>query len=150
MELSEQERQRRSEMAKALHADGKFGGPQPGSGRPRKKRASEIVAERVSEEGQAIFDRLMEIVRSGTDSNSISAGRTLLDIEERESNRTEREDERIDDMNRTQLLAFVAAKLQELNESGAIPGFEDIIEGSFVEYEDGGSSDPREITSVAG
>ena len=35
--VSDAERKRRSELAKALHKKGVFGGPQPGSGRPRKR-----------------------------------------------------------------------------------------------------------------
>lgn len=146
MELSLEERERRSEQAKALVASGKFGGPQPGSGRPRKKRAAEIVAEQVSAEGQTIFDRLMEIVRDGTHSNTISAARELMSIEDREAARNEREDEKIDEMHRDQLIALVVGQLKELSERGVIP---DIIDGSnlIVEVEDERSSIAGEIPS---
>lgn len=145
MNLSEEERQKRSERALALHEQGRFGGPQPGSGRPRKKRASEIVAEQVSTEGQAIFDRLMTILRDGTDSNSISAASKLLEIEKQETDRLEREDEKIENMHRDQLLLLVATQFKELHDRGLIGT--DIIDGQFVEIDDERTSGTRQITA---
>lgn len=150
MELSDEERQRRSERALALHSEGKFGGPQPGSGRPRKKRAAEIVAEQVSNEGQAIFDKLMEIVRDGTHSNSISAARELMAIEDREAARYEREDSKIDDLHRDQLLLLVATQFKELSDRGLIPDFAGIIDGEIVEPADEESARTREISASTG
>lgn len=136
MEITETEREARRQRALALHAEGKFGGPQPGSGRPRKKRAAEIVAEQVSNEGQAIFDRLMGIVRDGTHSNAISAARELLSIEDREAARLDKEDDKIDNMHRDQLLLLVASELKELSDRGLIPGFASVIDGEVVEVAD--------------
>jgi hypothetical protein len=38
VKVSDSERERRSAQAKRLHAEGKFGGPTPGAGRPSKLR----------------------------------------------------------------------------------------------------------------
>lgn len=135
----------RSERAKALHAQGKFGGPQPGSGRPRKKRASELIAEKIADEAELFYDRLITIVRSGNDSNALAAMRDALKIEEQEQVRKDRDKERVEDMARDELLILVAGKIQELAESGAIPS--DFIDGTAWEVEDEGPPAISEGTS---
>lgn len=136
----------RSERAKALHAEGKFGGPQPGSGRPRKKRASEVIAEQVADEAQTFYDRLMTIARHGNDTNALASIRDLLKIEEAEQIRKDRDKERVEDMARDELLILVAGKIQELAESGAIPT--EFIEGTAWEVEDEGPTAIGEGTSI--
>lgn len=136
----------RSERAKALHAQGKFGGPQPGSGRPRKKRASEVIAEQVADEAQLFYDRLITIARSGNDTNAMTAINNLLKIEEVEQVRKDKDKERVEDMARDELLILVATKIQELAESGAIP--EEYIDGSAWEIEDEGLAAISEGTSI--
>lgn len=146
MELSDEERERRRQRALALHEEGKFGGPQPGSGRPRKKRVSEVIADQVDEEAQIFFDRLMQIVREGTDSNAITAARELISISEKEAIRKDREDERIDDMHRDQLILLVATQLKELSDRGLIPNLP-IIDGELVEVTDEEFAGTREIAA---
>lgn len=147
MELTDEERENRRQRALALHADGKFGGVQPGSGRPRKKRVAEVIAEKVADEAQTIYDRLMQIVREGTDSNSISASRQLLEIEASESTRLDREDEKIDSMHRDQLLLLVATQMKELYDRGLIPDLAGVVDGEFEEVANQG---PRELSEVSG
>lgn len=106
-------REKQREVAKRLVEEGKFGGKGRGQGRPRNKRASEVVAEQVASEGQAIYDRFMEILRGGTDSNSIAAGRTLIEIEEKERKLQLEEEQNIEDMHRNDLLELVAGLLTE-------------------------------------
>jgi hypothetical protein len=85
IQISDEERQRRRDKAKELVAAGRIGGPRPGSGRPRKKRASEVIAEKVerraNEVSGALFDGLKphqpQTVRN-------DSARTLLAIEEKE------------------------------------------------------------------
>lgn len=115
---------------------GVFGGRGRGQGRPRKLRASEVVAENVSKEGQEIFDRFMEIVRGGKNSDSIAAGRTLLEVEEKERKLQLEEEQSIEDMHRNDLLELVWKQLKEL---GGNDGF-GVIEGEFVEVEERGTS----------
>ena len=106
-------REKQREIAKRLVEEGKFGGKGRGQGRPRKIRASERVAERVSSEGDAIFERLMEITRGGKNSDSISAARTLLDTEEKERKLQLEEEQSVEDMHRNDLLELVAGLLTE-------------------------------------
>lgn len=106
-------REQQREVAKKLVAEGRFGGKGRGQGRPRKTRASERVAERTASEGDAIFERLMEITRGGKNSDSIAAARTLLDTEEKERKLQIEEEQNIEDMHRNDLLELVAGLLTE-------------------------------------
>lgn len=130
-------REKQSEVAKQLVAEGKFGGKGRGQGRPRKKRASEIVAEKVTDEGQAIFDRLMEITRYGKDANSISAAKTLLDTEEKERKLQLEEEQAYEDMRGNELAELLYTKLMELSDDGEIKL--PFIEGELISIDEGGT-----------
>jgi hypothetical protein len=121
-------REKQREVAKRLVEEGKFGGKGRGQGRPRNKRASEVVAEKTSAEGEAIFDRMMEIVRGGKNQESIAAARTLLETEEKERKLQLEEEANIEDMHRNDLLALVGSLLQDT-------GFYDIDEAEFEPVE---------------
>ncbi len=132
---SPERREQQREIAQRLVSEGKFGGKGRGQGRPRKKRASEVVAEQVANEGQEIFDRLMEITRGGRPGDSISAARTLLETEEKERKLQLEEEQTVEDMHRNDLLELVAGLLTEagINEQFNISDaeFEPIVERSI-------------------
>jgi len=132
-DLERREKQR--EVAKRLVEEGKFGGAGRGQGRPRKKRASEVIAEQVSSEGQDIFDRFMEIVRGGNDGNSIAAGRTLIEIEEKERKLQIEEEQSYEDMRGNDLAESIMNLLFELSADGAIEL--PIVEGEFTPLTEG-------------
>jgi hypothetical protein len=136
-------RKKQSDLAKRLVEEGKIGGPGRGQGRKPIKRASDYIAEKTAEEADAIYNRLMEIVRDGNDGNSRAAAQTLLQNEREVVERQLQEDKRLDDLRRDELLALVAGTFLELRQAGVIP--DDIIDGSFVEVEDGRSAEHREI-----
>lgn len=123
-------REKQREVAKDLVEKGVFGGKGRGQGRPRKLRASEKVAERVSSEGDAIFERLMEITRDGKNSDSISAAKTLLDTEEKERKMQLDEEQSYEDMRGNDLAETIMHLLGELNADGTIEF--PIIEGEFT------------------
>lgn len=127
-DLERREKQR--EVAKRLVEEGKFGGAGRGQGRPRKKRASEVVAEKVAEQGSDIFDRLMEITRGGNDGNSISAARTLLETEEKERKLQLEEEQSYEDMRGNDLAESIQNLLYELSANGTIEL--PILEGEFT------------------
>ena len=106
----------------------KFGGPQPGSGRPRKPRASERIAERVAAKGDEFFVKLSEIADGKNPGEARKAIETLLGIEEKEYKIKVQEEKDVENMRRDQLLVFIKEKLSEL-------GIElpDVIEGDFRE-----------------
>lgn len=134
MNLSDEERERRRQNALALKEKGLIG-PQFGKlgGRPRKPRANTTVAEKTAEKGDAIFSRLMSIVEDGMDSQSIKAAQTLLKTEELERQIQEKEVLNIEQAKRDELLEIVAGGLQELQDTGILPGF---IDGWAIEVTD--------------
>ena len=96
-------------------------------------------------DGKRIYDRLMQILEEGTDSNSILAVRELRAIEENERKIVDQdEDKAIENMQKDQLLALVVDKLLELGGKGVIPG--DIIDGEVVAITDSRSSELSETT----
>ena len=134
-EISPEERERRRQWAleknqeTVVEPDGtvrrKFGGPQPGSGRPRKPRASERIAERVAADGDTFYIKLKEIVDGKNPSEARKAIETLLNIEEKERSLKVQEERDIENMRRDQLMVYIKSKLEEL-------GIElpDVIEGT--------------------
>lgn len=121
MAFSDEERQRRSKRAKELVASGKIGGPRPGAGRPRKKRASEFVAEQAREEAQLIVDAYKSALQEGKpDSIRLQAANAWLAVEHKEAELELKEQKELEDMPRDQLVATIVAGLQKANTAGII------------------------------
>jgi len=139
---SVERREKQREVAKRLVEEGKFGGKGRGQGRPRTVRASEVVAERAAKEGDAIFERLMEITRGGKNSDSIAAARTILETEEKERKLQLEEEKSIEDMRGNDLAALIYNQLMELSENGSIDL--PFIEGELVEIAEGTASSTSE------
>jgi hypothetical protein len=140
--ISDEERERRRQNALSLKAQGRIG-PQFGKlgGRPKTPRASVIIAEKVSQEGTRIYERLMNVVESGMDANSIRAAQTLLKVEEQERQIEEKEVVNLEQAKRNELLAIVAEGLRELQDSGIT------LDGWSVELIDSEPSGDGESTS---
>lgn len=136
MDLTIEERQRRSELAVQLHSEGKFGGAAYGrmGGRPRLPRASERIAEKVASEADTIYDRLMDILVEGKNSDSLHAINQLLKIEENERQIIENEELRVEQLKRDELIELATNSLRELQEAGIIPHF---VDSWAIELEDG-------------
>jgi len=128
-------REQQREVALKLVEEGRFGGRGRGQGRPRKRRASEIVAEQVANEGQAIFDSLIEIVRDGKEGNRISAAKTLLDTEEKERIAQIEEEIHLEEMRGHDLAELIYNQLMELTNEGIIEL--PFIEGELIEITKG-------------
>ncbi len=140
-------REKQREVAKRLVEEGKFGGAGRGQGRPRKKRASEVVAELTASEGQDIFDRLMEITRGGKNGESIAAARTLLETEEKERKLQIEEEQTFESMRGNDLADSIQTLLYELSASGAIEL--PIAEGEFTEVAEESADRTAEATDGA-
>ena len=130
-------REQQREVAKRLVEEGKFGGKGRGQGRPRKKRASEVVAEQVSSEGQEIFDRFMEIVRGGKNMESIAAGQALLAVEDKERKIQLEEEQTYEHMRGNDIAELIMHQLAELSENGSIDFDYTIDEGEYSEVTEG-------------
>lgn len=127
MELSQEERERRRQVALDLHQrtreDGTrvFGGPQPGSGRPRLKTATETVAEKVAEKGQVIFDALMDgLAKDKPQYVRNDSARTLLTIEQKHLENVREEERELEAMRRDELLDEVTELLVGLDRAGRL------------------------------
>lgn len=136
MQLSDEERKRRSELAKSMHKRGKFGGVQKGSGRPRKQRAQEIVAEKIREEADAIFASLKQALKSDAPSVKLKAALAMLDIETKEQELKIKEETRqFENLGKEKMLELISERIKSLKEQGIDLTALDIIEGSAIEVE---------------
>lgn len=150
--ITEEERQRRAERARQLHQQidpetGRrlFGGPQPGSGRPRKKRAAEIVAEAAERSAKDIIDAFKDALDPEQPASvRLQAAKQWLEVENREAALQLQEDKELKDLDQDALIERVAGAILRL---GQTPGFrgraesraEFDVEGSVVELGPGGS-----------
>lgn len=118
----------------------KFGGPQPGSGRPRKKRASEVIAEKVAGEADKLWSELQDLALNDKSSAiRLKAITDLLSIEERERGIAADEQKNLESLKRDELVVYVLGQIADLKEKGVIP--EDvIIDGEYT------VSEPKELT----
>jgi DNA invertase Pin-like site-specific DNA recombinase len=129
-EISDEERQRRSDAAKAAFAAGKFGGPQPGSGRPKtKKSANELVSARIA----GIADQVFEALESGLDpelaaSVRVNTAKEMLKIE-RDNRELDLKEKSYEDMTAKELQENLVEKLMRAVKSGNLPA------GMFLELE---------------
>lgn len=142
MKLSEEERKRRSELAKQLHQKGQFGGKQQGAGRPKKERAQEEVAELIRDEGQSIFKALKDALKSDSPSIKLKAALAMLDIETKEAEHKIKEEQRMyDNASKDKLLELISERMKQLSDAGVnIPGFDfDLPNTEVKEIESGDS-----------
>lgn len=99
----------------------KFGGPQPGSGRPRKPRAAEHVAEEARKEAAKIAQAFKDAIDPSQPIGvRVHAAKTWLEIENKESELTLREDRELRDMSQEELAQLVASRFTQLVSSGAL------------------------------
>lgn len=129
MDIDETERARRSELAKQLHqkrdpVTGRrlFGGNQQGAGRPKKKRATEIINDQIEKNALHYFQRLHDIAMSKkADAVSIQAIQQLIGIANKETDVQAREDHNLDNTSTEDLVEIVASRYARLIESGKLP-----------------------------
>lgn len=136
-------------MARELHAQGKFGGRQPGSGRPKKKRASEIVAEQARVEAENIIEVFRDSIRPDNPASvRLNAAREWLKIEQSEADLQLREERQLEGLSTTQLVEMIMGRLTRVQEFGGVlpeelvgllagPGEEtQVVEAESVEVEE--------------
>lgn len=114
-ELSPEERQRRSERMKKLHAEGKAGG-QFGKlgGRPRKKRASELIAEEAEKQRAEIAAVLKDAIDPNQPmSTRMKGAKMFLDVEQNERRAEIEEEEHLAKMGKEELVSHFAKRLSE-------------------------------------
>jgi DNA-binding protein YbaB len=132
--ISEEERARRSKLAKQLNAAGKFGGAQPGSGRPKGSGTKQRIAAQVSEKLQKNADEIYSAIVDGLSPNQpasvrINAAKEALKIERDEAELVLKEERALEDLTTAQLLEMVSSRLLKIGNAGALPsGLQDIID----------------------
>jgi hypothetical protein len=139
MEFSPEERKRRSERAKALHAAGKFGGPGMGQGRPsKKKRAMELVAQDIA----GMATEMTAAIREGLDprnsaSTRLAAVESAMKIEKADVDRQLKEEQAIEAMSQQALIEQIIKKLGRISAVGALPdAFAGAIEAEVIAESD--------------
>ncbi len=133
--ISEEERERRSLNAKELVASGRLGGSEFGKlgGRPRKKRASEIIAEKATDEADKIWNKLQELMfESESEKVSLEAIKQVISIEEQERKVEVEEEVRYEQLSHNRLLELVIGNLEQLHAEGRL-NIADIIDAEIVE-----------------
>lgn len=139
---SEEELKRRSEQAKKNHqaidpvtGRRKFGGPQPGSGRPRKRRVTEVLNEKIEGEADNIFYELKNIMTgSKSEANKLRAIQTMLEVATEESKFQQQEKKDLDNMSAEDLVSLIEGSVAKLSENGDL-NF-DFIDSEAVEVQD--------------
>jgi len=123
LDITEEERERRRQNALELHAQGKLGGAEFGKlgGRPRKKRATEVAAEKIDAEGEKIATKLMELIlESESEKISLDAIKHAHTITEQERKIEIEEEVRYEQLKHNDLLELVVGNLQRLADEGRI------------------------------
>jgi hypothetical protein len=115
--LSQEARERLSQLAKQRHAEGKFGGREFGKlgGRPRKERAAKRIAEAAQEEANA--KAITQVFKDGVSDRQpmgtrLAAAKLWVEIE-REEAKVALQEESLDhkDLSRDQLIEALSKKL---------------------------------------
>ena len=140
LSYSEEERQARSERAKALHAQGKLGGAEFGKlgGRPRKKRSTELIAEKAAENAEKIWNQLEGLLYSENEKIVLDTVKHIHTVEEQERKNTVDEEVRYENLKHGELAELVIANLFDLLGEGK-------IDGGVLGVEDQGDEERRAI-----
>jgi len=132
-ELTEKERARRSELAKRMNEEGKFGGAGHGQGRKKKVSANEKAAQEAARNGQKIVDAILHSLENGKPGERLKAAQLWLEIEARELDRAAKTNQsELESASKDELIKFIVGKMAELKTSGLeIPNFD--LEAKAVE-----------------
>lgn len=139
LDLTPEERQARSDRAKALVKEGKIGGPRPGSGRPRKKRASEFVAEAARAHAKEIVEAYVDSISpTAPPAIRLQAANDWLKVEQTEAEIQMKEDRNFDNMSERELKELVMQRLLKIKQPGHEVEEPTVIEAEeVIEIEEG-------------
>lgn len=160
--ISDEERQRRSDRARELTkrrdpVTGKpvFGGNHAKiTGRPRKKRPTEIWNDKIEKHAEEIWSALYKAMNSNKELISLQAVKQIVEIANKETDVTLREEKNIENTSTEELINLVSTRLARLAESGKLPfdfdaDAEEIIDGP-EQLEAGPDEDEPEGSSGTG
>lgn len=136
MNISEEERKRRSERAKEMVKKGKIGGDRrsEGAGRPKVEKASEKIAKAADRSADKMVKELNNILKNGKPGEKLKAIELWLSIANKESDKQEKKElQQIKNAGREELLKIVGEQIIPLLEAGlSVPGFD---EKDFIDVE---------------
>jgi hypothetical protein len=119
--LSPEERERRRTLAKSLVAQGKLGGKQPGSGRPRKKRAAELVAEEAQKEAGKIVAAFKDALDPKQPTSiRLAAAKEWLSVEHKEDQLQLLEDRGFQKLDHDELVDRVVTTFMRFANAGVL------------------------------
>lgn len=137
--MSVEERERRRQRALELVKQGKIGGPRPGSGRPRKRRASEVLNERIEKNAEEIWKVFEDsIARTAPPHVRLQAATKLLEIEREELRLEAEEHRRLHEQTKDKLIEDLVGTLARLSHAGVT--MPEHVDTTFEELGDGDSS----------
>lgn len=130
--ISEEERKRRSDRAKQMHAEGKLNAKDDGAkgGRPKVKSITEYVLDEMRSEGDLVLNALKSGLKAKSPNIKVRAAEMLMTIEGRDDDRRSKSKSSAE-MSRGELIEGIVTGILELQSRGQLP--EDIIEGTVVE-----------------
>lgn len=143
LQISDEERQRRSELATRLHAEGKLGGSENGKkgGRPRAKSITEAVIEEFRDDVEPVISALKVGLRSESDSTRVRAVQVLTNLEQQMEDRLLKArggGKPLEEMSREELQATILEGVRRLQEQGRL----DQGDAVDVEHEELGDPEP--------
>lgn len=124
--ITDEERQRRRDRALQLHKEGRLGGSKYGKqgGRPKKIRASEIVAQQAQEHADEIVKAMRDGLRAKQPSIRLQAARQWLEVESKEYDLKVKEDRALEQLSTEELVEAIAERFARLSDTGSIPAFD--------------------------
>lgn len=126
MPISEEERKRRSKLAKKLNEKGEFGGAGMGQGRKKKQTANEKAAVEAARNAQKIVDAILDTIENGKPGEKLKAAALWLEIEARETDRIDRKKQsELDSASKDDLIKYIVGQMAQLQEKGIqVPNFD--------------------------
>lgn len=131
LNLSDEERERRSKAMKLSNAQGKTGAEYGKlGGRPRKKRANEVAADKIREKGEMIANKLLNHIENGDPKISLEAIKHAHFIDESERKIEIEEEVRYEQLKHAELAELLIGNLRELIARGDIGA--EIIDAEII------------------
>lgn len=156
LNISDAERKARSDRAKALHRRTDpvtgltmFGGRQPGQGRPKKKRATEVINEKIEAHANEVFEAMLKGLRSPKPFVALQAARQMVEVSKYEYDTQAKEERSLESISTDELVEIVSSRMARLAESGNLTydfeGTATAIEPARLDEGQGEQDEPQAI-----
>jgi hypothetical protein len=131
---SPEKREAQSQLAKKMYEEGRFGGKQPGAGRPKIKTVTQVIAEEAQKDGIAIYKELKRMMlQSRSDSVKLGAMDRVFAREDQHQKLMRDDEKEVLKLSGKSLDAAVSEALAEFN---LVPDIE-LSDEDIMEISDG-------------